>query len=184
MAQPNTERSGAGAARPQPLLAPNWFLGMVPRQLWGKKKRFFIYEQDFLPLNGNASSSGIVQIQNDSHFLCVAGIVLVTDSTGVTIVNAPNTSNSTAKLVQIFDVASGAPLSSTALPAENFFGTAQLPAVWAVPYIFRAGSSIQVQVQNLSGTAHRVYCSFWGMRIYPAISQEQEWSDLNPATAS
>src|SRR2546429_7002162 len=82
----------------QPLLAPNWFLGLVPRQYWNVKKQFFIYAQEFLPSNANATATGNVQIQNDSHFLCVAGTPPVTHTRNTPIINSPSKPNASPKL--------------------------------------------------------------------------------------
>lgn len=171
MANPTSTRR-QGIPHPQPILAPNWWLGLVPRELWDRKKTFFIYEIDFVPLAISATSVLSTQIQNDSHFLIVAGVALVTDSAGAVVINAPNGANSTGKLVTIRDVAAGFPLSQVPVPVENMFGTAQLPAVWAIPKLIRKGSTLEATVQNLIATAHNVRLSFWGVRIYPDIPQD------------
>lgn len=161
-----------GIPKPQPILAPNWWLGLVPRELWDRKKTFFIYEIDFTPLAASQTSVNSTQIQNDSHFLIVAGVSLVTDSAGAVVINAPNGANSTGKLVTIRDVAAGFPLSQVPVPVENMFGTGMLPAVWAIPKLIRKGSTLEATVQNLIATAHNVRLSFWGVRIYPDIPQD------------
>lgn len=167
--QPTQDRASAGIAQPQPVLAPNWFLGLVPREYWGMYKTFFIYEQDFLPLNASQTTVGNVQIQADSHFLCIAACALVTDSTNTTVINSPSNANASGKLVLITDVGSNAPLSSTPVPLENIFGIGQLPAVWPFPKLFPASGTIATQIQNLIATNHNVRLSYWGIRIYPKI---------------
>jgi hypothetical protein len=170
MANPTVARNAKAAQRnPQPLLAPNWFLGLVPREFWNVHKTFFIYEADFVPIGALATASVNTQIQNDSHFLCIAGIGLVTDNTGVTVINSPSNANSSGKLTQIIDVAAGYPLSPVVIPLENLFGSAQLPAMWAIPKLFRKGTTIQTVLQNLVNTAHNVRLSYWGIRLYDQI---------------
>src|SRR2546429_4384018 len=124
----------------QPLLAPNWFLGLVPRQYWNVKKQFFIYAQEFLPINANATATGNVQVQNDSHFLCVGGTALVTDTLNTTIINSPSNANASAKLLTITDVAAGLPVSQVAVPPPNLVRNAVLPAPVPVPQPVRQGS--------------------------------------------
>jgi hypothetical protein len=169
MAEVTADRN-RGQAQPQPLLAPNWFLGLVPRELWDRYKTFFIYEQDFIPLGANATTTGTIQIQDDSHFLAVAGVALVVDVTNTTVLNSESNANASGIQVQVFDVASGAPLSQTPVPLDNMYGTAQRPAVWPLPKLFRASSSIATQAQNLLGTARNVRLSYWGIRIYPSLA--------------
>jgi len=162
-----------GLATPQPVLSPNWFLGLVPRELWGVYKTFFVYEQDFLPLSASTTTVGNVQVQNDSHFLCVAGIALETDTTNTTVVNSESNANASGVLVLVTDVGAGAPLSSTPIPLDNLFGTAQRPAVWPLPKLFRAGGTIATQVQNLLATARNLRLSYWGIRLYPNLPASQ-----------
>lgn len=172
MPNPNVSRN-RGTTNPQPLLAPNWWLGLVPRQYWNKKKSYFVYEQDFLPLGALGTATGNIQIQNDSHFLCLGITSLVTDNTNTTIINAPSGSNATGKLVQITDVAAGFPLSQVPVPLENITGTGMLPGLFAIPKLFRKGTTIATQIQNLINTAHNVRISYTGVRIYPDIPAEQ-----------
>lgn len=163
---------GSAIPQPQPVLAPNWFLGLVPREFWNVKKTFFIYEADFTPLGPGATATVNTQIQNDSHFLVVAACGLVTDVTNATVINSPSNANAAGKLAQVVDVAAGFPLSNVPVPFENFFGSAALPAIWAIPKLFRKGTTIATQLQNLIATAHNVRISYWGIRIYPSVPAE------------
>lgn len=180
MANANRTRMGNQGAvpQPQPILAPNWFLGIVPRELWNVKKTFFIYEADFAPpapgvaLAASGTATVNTQIQNDSHFLCIGGCKLLTDVTNATVTDSPSTANATGILVQVTDVAAGFPLSQVPLPLENIFGTAVLPAIWALPKLFRKGTTIATQVQNLIATARHLRISYWGIRMYPNIPAE------------
>lgn len=172
MARPLADRQ-SGIAKPQPILAPNWFMGLVPRELWGVYKQFFIYELDFLPLNASATATGQVQIQNDSHFLCVAGVALVSNTANTTVINSESNASTSGKLVSITDAGSGAPLTSTAVALENWFGTGQRPATWPMPKLFRAGGAISMTIQDIFAAQHNVRFSFWGIRIYPNIPASQ-----------
>jgi hypothetical protein len=174
VANVNRTRTGNQSAvpQPQPILAPNWFLGIVPREFWNVKKTFFIYEADFIPLALSATATINTQIQNDSHFLCIGGCKLQTDVGNAVVTDSPSTANATGILVQITDVAAGFPLSQVPVPLENIFGSAQLPAIWALPKLFRKGTTIATQVQNLIATARNLRISYWGIRIYPNIPAE------------
>ncbi len=162
----------AAIPQPQPVLAPNWFLGLVPREFWNVKKTTFIYEADFVPLNALATNTVNTQIQNDSHFLCIGACALVTDNADAVVINSPSNANAAGKLVQVVDVAAGFPLSQVPVPLENMFGTAMLPGIWALPKLFRKGTTIATQVQNLINAIHRVRISYWGIRIYPGVPAE------------
>lgn len=168
MAQTNQART-SGQPQPQPIFAPNWFLGLVPRELWNVYKTFFVYEQDFIPLASQATTVGTIQIQADSHFLCTQVTALVTDITNTTVINSPSNANASGKLVLITDVGSAMPLSQVPIPLESLFGTGQLPGVLSIPKLFRASGSIAIQIQNLIATAHNVRLSFLGIRLYPNI---------------
>lgn len=165
MTQPLQARR-SGIPQAQPILAPNWFLGLVPREYWNVEKSFFIYEQDFLPLGISATAVGNVQIQQDSHFLCIAAVAIVVDTTNTNLINSEANSIASGKLVLITDVGSGMPLSNVPVPLENIAGTGRQPAIWPIPKLFRAGGTISTQIQNLIATAHNVRISYWGMRIY------------------
>lgn len=169
MASVTRERQRPGVPQAQPILAPNWFLGLVPREYWNVYKTFFIYEQDFIPLALGATTVGNIQIQNDSHFLCVAACALVTNTVNTVVINSESNASAAGKLVLITDVGSGAPLSSVPVPLDNLFGTAQRPAVWALPKLFRKGGTLATQIQDIFGAAHNVRLSYWGIRIYPEI---------------
>lgn len=172
MARPTADRND-GRAQAQPVLAPNWFLGLVPRELWNTFKQFFIYELDFLPLNANATATGQVQIQADSHFLCVAGVALVTNTTNTTVINSESNASASGKLVSITDAGSGSPLTSLPVALDSWFGTGQRPAVWPIPKLFRAAGAISVTIQDIFAAQHNIRFSFWGIRIYPNIPASQ-----------
>lgn len=170
MAEPtSTQGRRGGIAQPQPVLAPNWFLGLVPREFWNVYKTFFIYELDFLPLAALATTPGVIQIQADSHFLAVAGVALVSNTANTTVINSESNASTSGKLLTITDAGSGAPLNQTPLPLENWFGTGQRPAIWPMPKLFRAAGAINVVAQDIFNANHNVRLSFWGIRIYPNI---------------
>jgi hypothetical protein len=173
--------SQPGVPQAQPLLAPNWFLGLVPREFWNVYKTFFVYELDFATANGistqgnggpalpaNGTLTGSVQIQDDSHFLVIGGTAIVTTTDNLTLVFGSGATTPSQKLIQVVDGATGQPLSNVLVPLDNMFGYGILPAVWAIPKLFDKGGAITCTVVNLNTvTAHQVRLSFWGVRIYP-----------------
>lgn len=170
MANLNRDRQRNAVPQAPPLLAPNWFLGLVPRQYWNVFKRFFTYEQDFLPNAAGATAVGTIQIQADSHFLCIGGLALVTTTDNLTIINSESNANASRKLLLITDGGSGAPISQVPTPLDSLFGTGQRPSIWALPKLFRRGGSIITQIQNLDTvTAHNVRLTYTGVRIYPDL---------------
>lgn len=147
-----------------PLLNPFW--GMLPRRLWASTKDFFVYTANFitadgtqLPLSGSRDVQ--TQIQNDSHFIIMAGVrtVFNTDDT-TAIANPPIT-------VQIQDSGSGRSLLSSFTQIENLFGTAQLPAYWPYPKIIKRSSTLTTQLVNLAATARHVRIAYLGFKVWP-----------------
>lgn len=187
-----------GIPKPQVVMAPNWFLGLVPRQFWSKKKTVFFYEGDFATAVGilpqgnlgpdiaaNGSATGTINIQQDSHFLCVAGVGIVTSGAGVTLVYGQGVNTPSQKQISIADAGPGQPLSNVLAPFENYFGTGQLPAVWPIPKLFEAGGGIAVNITNLNqGTAHSVRMTFWGVRIYYKQEETGEVTTEIPGKAA
>jgi hypothetical protein len=169
-------RGQGGAVTPQPLLAPNWFLGLVPRQYWNVKKEPYIYELDFstTPLgNGgpsiaaNATVSATVQVQQDSHFLCTQIVALVTTTDNLTLVYGNGATGPSQKLITVVDAGPNQPVSNVAIPLDNIAGSGQQPSWLGLPKLFEKGGGIGVTLQNLNTTtAHTVRLSFWGIRIY------------------
>lgn len=165
----------AGVPAPAPLIVPNWWLGIIPRDLIRKKKIFFGYEADFLPLAAGAGPTDVTtQIQPDSAFLALGINALVTDNA-----NPPNllwgsgfTNNAlSGVLIQIRDVGSGQNLFQTPLPLDNVAGSGPFPAPLGLPYLFPEASSITTTLQALtSGVAVRnVRITYWGVRVYTKI---------------
>lgn len=170
---------------PRPLLvAPNWWIGVLPRSAWKKKKIFYIYEADFLggSLVGAGNQVGVevdVPVQADSDFLCMGINALVT-----TNANPPGiiwgsgfTNNALSNLlIRVRDVGAGrdlfapSPLSGSFPPLDNVAGSGPFPSPLAIPYLFTAAGTIATTLfADSSGTtAKQVRVSFWGVRIYQA----------------
>ena len=149
-----------GVAELLPLLNPFW--GLLPRDLWGATKDFFVYSTDFLPLTASVVGQvSDIQIQADSHFMIMAGVREVRDDTNATIVTNP------PELVRILDAGSGRELTNQSLPIDNLFGTAQLPSYWPYPKIIKASSTLSTFLDNLEATDRNVRISYLGFKIFP-----------------
>lgn len=66
----------------------------------------------------------------------------------------------------IIDTSSGRGIVSPLAHGTNVFGTGQRPFILPVAHVFRAGGSIQVDVQNNDGAARDFYLTFWGIKRF------------------
>lgn len=153
-----------------PVLAPNWWLGILPAQYWEAKKIPFVYEVEAIPL----AVSGAVQtfstpIRQDSDFLLLALAALVTSTA-----NPPGllwgsgfTQNAMSQVqIQVVDGSTNQALQDAATPLDNVAGSGPFPAPWPWPYVFAASGSIVAQLTNTNNAAMNVRLSFIGVRMY------------------
>lgn len=156
----------AGAVRrstQSPAITPalNPFFGLLPQELWGSAKDFFIYGVDFNPIAASVTVTQDIAIESDSDFLIVAGVrTVTTQADQTTVVAFP------PFLVEIFDQGSGRRLQNRAQHIENVFGTAQLPAYWPFPKLIPRASTVSTTIQNLTATAHIIRLSYLGFKIF------------------
>ena len=170
---------------PRPLLiAPNWWIGILPRDLWKRKKSFYIYEADFVggSLLGAGATVGVevdTPIQSDSDFLVLGVSALVSTNANPPLIiwGSGMTNNALSNvLIRIRDVGSSrdllatSPGSNTFPPLDNVCGSGPFPAPLPLPYLFAASSTIATTLfADSSGTtAKQVRVSYWGVRIYKA----------------
>ncbi len=120
----------------------------------------FIYTGEFLPIGAGLTTQIQVQIGGDAAFLLKTTKAIVTDDADTTFLPlAP-------LLVKIEDSGSGRSLSSSAVPIDNWFGTAQLPDNWEMVKVFAPNSSITVTLQNLGAAELHVRLAFCGWKIF------------------
>lgn len=167
---------------PRPLLiAPNWWIGILPRDAWKKVKRFFIYEADFINFGaGNVVGTEVdVPVQADSDFLMLGISALITSTANppAIIWGSAMTNNAVSNLtIRIRDVGSNRDLFGTSPvvnafpPVDNVCGSGPFPAPLALPYLFGAASTIAVSLFSVSSgvAALNARISLWGVRIYQA----------------
>jgi hypothetical protein len=155
-----------------PIIAPNWWLGIVPRALWKRKKIFFGYEADFLPIAIGAVNIDVnTQIQPDSDFLLLGVNALITTTANppVLVWGSGFTNNAAANyLINIRDVGSGQNLFQTQVPLDNVAGSGPFPFPVGLPYLFAKASTITTTLSAASAAvaAANVRITYWGVRIY------------------
>lgn len=151
------QRNGSPSSMSAPI-AP--WLQILPRELWGKQKDYFVGHIDFTPLAANSTQSQGFGVSADADFVILYGTRIVTAVDNVTfIANVP-------ELVTLTDTGSGRNLMSSPIHMDELFGTAQLPAYWAFPKLIRAGSTLTATIQSLEATARNVRLSFHGFKVF------------------
>jgi hypothetical protein len=93
---------------------------------------------------GLETIAGTIPIQSDANFLCVhsmyeTGVPTATNATRVTLLNG-------GVVVQLTDGASQRALSNIPIPADTLFGSAERPYLWPLTHLFRANTSIGIQI--------------------------------------
>lgn len=169
-----------GSKSPRPLLiAPNWWIGILPRDMWKRKKIFYVYEADFIPV-GAGNQVGVevdVPIQADSDFLCMGinALVTTTGNPPAIIWGSGMTNNAlTNLLIRVRDVGAGrdlfapSPLTGSFPPLDNVAGSGPFPSPLSLPYLFPDSGTIATTLfaDSNGATAKNVRISFWGVRIY------------------
>lgn len=140
--------------------AANFPWWMIP-ELFGQAMDPFTYTLDVLDLAANGTETGKVTVESDSAFYLVAQSIVATeaDDASTIVVNPP-------LLVTLRDAGAGRLLSSEAVHAGNYFGTAQLPYTFPIPRMWAPASSILVPIQNLGADALDVRIAFHGIKVY------------------
>lgn len=141
----------------------NPLYNMLPRGTWSFPRDFFSYGNEVVPLAVLTTTTTTIQIQADSDFLIVAGVLDTRDgATGLVSVPTP------PLLVRITDSGSGRELQSNVQPIGNLFGTGQLPAYWPFPKFIKRSSTLSTAIENLDGAlAFNVRYSYLGVKIFP-----------------
>lgn len=129
----------------------------------------FVYEVDFTSTGGNAAvhgttQNGAIQIQADSDFKWIKSVYTADIAAAAFTQSTQPIPNCT---VQITDQGSGRVLFSNPIPVPAFFGFGYLPALLPIAYIFRARSSVSVQITNYDAAAdYNLRLSFVGTKIF------------------
>ena len=140
----------------------DWSL-YLPGGLAGRACQYFAYELDFLPLALSASTTGSVQVQNDSDFVCLSIFADVRSSDNTTTLAYPQWPFT----ISLQDTGAGRNLQSAATPlatiaAPNQYGQRGL----VQPNFFAASSTISATLTNLVATAYNIRLTFAGVKVY------------------
>ena len=136
---------------------------MLPRGTWDFPRDFFAYGQEVVPLALSGRAATTIQIQADSDFLIVAGVLDTRDgATGLVFQATPPLT------VEIQDSGSGRDLQSIATPIGNLFGTGTLPAYWPFPKLIKRSSTITTTITNLDAAlTFDVRYTYLGIKLFP-----------------
>lgn len=135
---------------------PWWY----PKGARGYAVEYFVYATDFAPLALSATSSNNININGDSAFCILSGVIVESDTGNTTFLAVP------PLLVQLQDTGAGRSLSNIPVHAANWFGTAQEPKYWDVPKVLAPNATFQVTAQNLEATARNVRFAFHGFKVF------------------
>lgn len=131
----------------------------------------FVYHINYLPAVASTTTDGNFITQADSGFAIAETTAIVTDTSDAVVANLQPFGSGVASgflpfLITMTDSGSGRQLQNLPVPLDGWFGTAQFPRRWPVPFILDPNSQFTVSVQNLSATDRRVRLSFHGMKIF------------------
>lgn len=135
---------------------PWWY----PDGAKGKAIEYFVYGTDFTPLTASLTVQNNININGDSAFCILSGVIVESDTANTTILAVP------PLLFRLMDTGSGRYTSNIPIHAANWFGTAQLPKYWDVPKILSPNSTWAVEAQNLEAVNRNVRVAFHGFKIF------------------
>lgn len=166
---------GAGFTPGQPDQAPftgpfarfSPYAWLLPPELWGKLKRWFIYGIDHVTPNqmpASASVTNTVGINRDAHFCVVGMAATVTNVDNTTLVDAPSFT------LTMKDSGSGSDLMDKAQHFLNIFNRGSAgdgkTHYLELPRLFDPGAVISMTLNNLDATARHVRVSFVGFKVF------------------
>ena len=127
----------------------------------GRKQSFFMYHTSFTPIAVSALVTNAIQIDADSDFVALAGVMAVFDSPAdAAVVANPRFT------VQVTSTGSGRIYMNEGVDIGNMFGSAQRPSWFERPMVFPANSVVNVQIRNLQAVAFNVRLGFMGAKVY------------------
>ena len=140
----------------------DWSL-YLPDGLGGRACQFFQYELDFLPVTHATSTTGSLQIQNDSDFCCLAVYADIRSTDNQTTLAYPQWPFT----LLITDTGAGRNLSNIAVPLANLAAPNQYGQKLVQPNFFAAASTIGVQLTSLAAsTDYNIRLTFSGVKVY------------------
>jgi len=125
---------------------------------------WFIYEADFSALAPAAVATQTINIEADSNFLWQQGVMVADIADAAFTVQSQPLPNIA---INIQDTGSGRNLMSSAVPAQNFFGTSREPFMLMNPRWFRANTTFKVTCTNYdAAVTYNLRLSFIGTKFF------------------
>jgi hypothetical protein len=140
---------------------------------------FFTYApaSTFVFSAANENFQTVLPIQSDAHFLCKAtgytNSAEAGNATGTTATPYVNVVNGGA-IIQLTDGSNNRFLSNVQVPLNLLFGSGQLPHVWEFSFLFKANTSIGINITGTAGISQTVRLVFYGMKI--PVGSRPDWN--------
>jgi hypothetical protein len=140
-------------------------MGLIPRSALKKQKDTFtnvpVGTGGSKTLGASGSATFSFTVDGDSDFVTTELRGAVYTASYAAIVANP------AILVDVIDSGSGRSPFSQPVLFDNLFGTAQRPGTLPYPKLFRANSTVNVELSNQVATAYVVELAFVGFKVFP-----------------
>lgn len=139
-------------------------LGNVLEDSW------FVYAPaaPFTFVTGLENFQVVIPIQSDAHFIVKASAytnsVEIGNAVATTAVSKVNVLNGGA-IVQLTDGSNNRFLSNVQVPLNLLFGDGRLPHIWEFSFLFKANTSIGINITGTLGAAQVIRLAFYGMKI-------------------
>jgi hypothetical protein len=152
------------APQAQNRILPISRIGNVIEDSW------FIYApaNPFTFVTGLENFQVVIPIQSDAHFICKASAytnsVEVGNIAANTSVQRLDILNGGA-IIQLTDGGNNRFLSNVQVPLNLMFGDGRLPHLWEFTFLFRANTSIGINITGTLGAAQVIRLAFYGMKI-------------------
>lgn len=144
--------AGVGGPTMLPLIA------LLPPQFMYTYKYFGSYPASFLTLAASSTQTTQVTIETFTDFIMTYAMLTTLSSDFATLQPfAPC-------LVQMTDGASQASLFQSPTHANNVYGSATDPGIFAMPYVIAASATFTIQHQNQIATALNQYIALTGFK--------------------
>ncbi len=156
----------AGPNNPGPTLLG--LLSLLPPNFRWTFKHFFSYTTSFIPIAASATEQKQIIVDSSSHFIITYAQSTVIDTANTTLLSF------VPQLVQFVDSSSQSNVFSNATHAQNVFGDATNPGIFAIPYILVPSATWTTILTNQEATARNVYLAFCGMKSYQGTDVREE----------
>jgi hypothetical protein len=123
---------------------------------------YFVYDIT-LTLAASTSATGNINIQADSDFAWkkatyFADLAVAVQTAATRVIPIAD--------ILITDTGSGRQLMNEAVPINNLFGTGEIPFILPNPKVFRARSTLNIQVTNRAASEYTLKLSFIGAKMF------------------